>query len=223
MVENIGNFMAGLIVTIGQASLFGLVAIWLGSRRRIAVRLLGALLILALAWTSMVDLVNRFSGYVARSDVDSNLAAIAGLGLGWLAGRSRRHAALEVQPDNASSLSRSDKVLQVTGAWIRGVSQGYGVVGGLFATAVVLGLVADLAGFWGVVLGFVGLPATFTVAPFYAGFRLDNWTPAFLTYGTMLSAFLGWTFGSLVAEAPDRGVGELRPNTPLQPASGAEQ
>lgn len=71
---------------------------------------------------------------------------------------------------------------------------------GLFAFLIALKIVSDVAGFWGMVVGFVFFPVTFTVAPLYAGLRLHEWMPTVFTYGGAFAAYVGFAFGGLLAQ-----------------------
>lgn len=201
MASRFGEFMLGLIVTISQASLFGMIAYWLGSRRRRITRILGAIFILFTTWLSVVVLIDRFAG-ILRGDIDSNLAVIFALMVGWLGGRMNRLSVIAQTSGTPRGMSVLDRITPPLGSAIAAFSQIYGAVGGLFAFFVVLAIVSDLAGFWGVVIGVTILPVTFTVAPIYVGFKYHNWMPAAFCYGSILTTFLGYSFGKLVANEP---------------------
>lgn len=71
---------------------------------------------------------------------------------------------------------RLGNALRVAGvlAWI-----GFGLWGLLLNIAVV----SHVAGFWGVVVGFLVLPVTFFATPWYAGVALGDWLPLIVNYG----------------------------------------
>lgn len=67
------------------------------------------------------------------------------------------------------------------------------VVFGLWGLYVNLSIIYNVAGYLGIIIGFLMAPITFIVIPFYALFKLDIWFPMFITFGgtpTVL-AFIG--------------------------------
>lgn len=63
-----------------------------------------------------------------------------------------------------------------------------GFIGGLWSLFICLGIVHDLVGTLGMIIAFMVLPATLSLAPFYAGFAQHNWFPLIVTYGSGLGA-----------------------------------
>jgi hypothetical protein len=59
--------------------------------------------------------------------------------------------------------------------------------------------VNQVAGFWGVVVGFTVLPATFMAAPWYAGIAWGNWFPLLICYGGGIAATILVAIGSAMA------------------------
>jgi hypothetical protein len=54
---------------------------------------------------------------------------------------------------------------------------------GIWGIILCLGIIYKVAGLIGVIVSFFLLPITFGIAPFYAGFALDNWRPLIVSYG----------------------------------------
>jgi len=199
------EFMLGVTVIVAQSALFGMLAWWLAGRASRLARVCGGVFIILMAWISFVPLLDRGMGYQPRSDVDSNLATIVALLIGWVAGRNRRlrvDNAVHEDGTGGSGTARLlfDRNVRRAGAVITGASQLYGLVVGLLGFFIELGIVSDVAGFWGLVVGFSAAPVTFAVAPLYAGFRLHNWMPAVFCYGGMAAMYFGYAFGHLVSE-----------------------
>lgn len=57
---------------------------------------------------------------------------------------------------------------------------------GIWTFIFCLRVVYDIAGFWGLVIGFTILPVTFTVAPWYVLIAFGNWEPLIISYGGMI-------------------------------------
>lgn len=93
-----------------------------------------------------------------------------------------------------------DGKLRALGLGITGVSKVYGAGIAILTFIIELGILSDVAGFWGLVVGVSIAPVTFAVAPLYAGFRQSNWMPAFLCYGGMVTMYLNVAFGALVSD-----------------------
>lgn len=62
------------------------------------------------------------------------------------------------------------------------------VVFGLWGFIIELSIINYIAGFWGVVIGFMILPATLIATPWYALIAWGNWFPLLIVYG-------GWIIG----------------------------
>ena len=69
------------------------------------------------------------------------------------------------------------------GQLVTGVGYLVGIICGIWGFLLDLAIVKEAAGFWGVVAGFVLMPVTFTVAPWYAGIAWGNWFPLLICYG----------------------------------------
>ena len=59
---------------------------------------------------------------------------------------------------------------------------------GLWGFIIELVIINEVAGFWGLVIGFMLLPVTFVVAPWYALVAWGNWFPLLIVYGGGISA-----------------------------------
>lgn len=191
--------MIGLAVMIGQSALFGLLALWLGSRLHRAWRIFGGLLLLATGWMSVVSIINRLGGDLTTRDFDSNILIITASALGWLAGMNKRLRPIIAQP---GYLGRSrlvfDGAVRKASLGIEVLAAGYWMVGGAFALLAILPVVHEVAGFWGVLLSIVFAPIALPVALLYAGFGLHTWAPAALLLGCGFAGSLEWWFGRLV-------------------------
>ena len=85
------EFSLGLIIVVVQAALFGVIAWWVASRYSRAWRLVGGTLLVVLgAWPSAVVIINHATGYETSSALDTNVAVLLSLGIGWVVGRKRR-------------------------------------------------------------------------------------------------------------------------------------
>ncbi len=78
-----------------------------------------------------------------------------------------------------------------------------GVIGflvvGIWGFLIDLAIVNHAAGFWGVVIGFVILPATFVAAPWYAVVAQGNWFPVWVTYGGGIISGICMGIGTFIA------------------------
>jgi len=72
------------------------------------------------------------------------------------------------------------------------------VVCGLLGFIISLAIVNNVAGFWGVVIGFAIAPVTFAAAPWYALVQWGNWFPLLINYGGGICGTLLWGIGSLI-------------------------
>lgn len=70
--------------------------------------------------------------------------------------------------------------------------------GGLWGLIICLGIVASKVGTFGAVIAFFLLPFTLYLAPFYAGFAMDNWFPLMVVYGSGISAMILFGIGSAI-------------------------
>lgn len=84
--------------------------------------------------------------------------------------------------------------------WLKLVAIGIWGICVICGTILTLGIVAKVAGFWGLVLATFILPITVLAGGLYAGFAVGNWLPLFLTYGGAIPA--GILFG--IAEVVSR-------------------
>lgn len=75
------------------------------------------------------------------------------------------------------------------------------VVFAIWSFFVQLAIVHDVAGFWGMVLGFFLFPITFALAPFYAIIAWGDWYPFAVTYGGGIGGFVLVGLGSVIAPA----------------------
>lgn len=74
-------------------------------------------------------------------------------------------------------------------------------VTGIWGMIICLGIIYKVAGIIGVVVSFFLLPITFGIAPFYAGFALDNWFPMILNFGGLALSAALLIVGDAVGEA----------------------
>jgi len=73
------------------------------------------------------------------------------------------------------------------------------VIFGLWGFIIELAIVSYVAGFWGVVFGFIILPITFTITPWYALVAWGNWFPLLIVYGGWISATILYGTGSIIS------------------------
>lgn len=74
------------------------------------------------------------------------------------------------------------------------------VIVGLWGFWIELGIVNEIAGFWGIVIAFTILPATLFATPFYALIANGNWFPLALIYGGGLVGAILYGFGVTIRE-----------------------
>jgi len=74
-----------------------------------------------------------------------------------------------------------------------------GIVFGLWGLIVLVGVVNEVAGFFGVVVGFMLFPVMFVVAPFYALVAWGNWLPLIIVYGGGILTAILYGIGSLIS------------------------
>lgn len=123
-MARIGDFAFGLILMIAQSALFGMLALWFASRASRIARVLGALVVLALVWLSAVAVINRVTGYLTGSDIETNVLIIGALVLGWAGGRNRR--ILESPADEKKSSPWVPRQLQSVGGGVQVLSFFFG-------------------------------------------------------------------------------------------------
>jgi hypothetical protein len=75
------------------------------------------------------------------------------------------------------------------------------VVVTLWGLFLCIGIIANAAGFWGIVTALLLAPITFLVAPLYSGFVLDDWFPLILNYGGGLVSMVLIGIGDTMSEA----------------------
>ena len=75
-----------------------------------------------------------------------------------------------------------------------------GAIIGLWGFIITLMIVNYAAGFWGVFIGFMFFPVTFTVAPLYALVQWGTWFPLILNYGGGITAALLLGLGKYLKE-----------------------
>lgn len=79
------------------------------------------------------------------------------------------------------------KILTITGTIIGSFLCGCGYliwfICGMLGFIWELQIVNEIAGFWGVVIGFTILPVTFIATPFYALIAYGDWMPLSVIYG----------------------------------------
>lgn len=74
------------------------------------------------------------------------------------------------------------------------------VVAGIWGFFLCLGIISDVAGFWGIIAGLFLGPITFVAAPLYAGFEQGNWFPLILNYGGGMVAMVLFGIGSMISD-----------------------
>jgi hypothetical protein len=208
-MADVGDFMFGLILMISQAALLGMLAVWVESRRARPARVVGGLIVVALVWLSVVAIINRLTGYVSGSDIETNVLIIFALALGWVAGRNRRVSTASSGAEKCHPWV--DRTVRSAGSGIQVLAVTFGGAVGLFALFISMSIVEQAAGFWGLVVGFMFFPVTFTVAPFYAGLHAHDWMPVVFTYGGGITAYLAFAFGQFVNERPDAAENDVTP------------
>lgn len=75
---------------------------------------------------------------------------------------------------------------------------GYIFIFGLYGLYVSMTIVHYVAGFWGVVIGFTILPATFFAAPFYALIAWGEWYPILVICGSFAVSYVLFAIGELL-------------------------
>lgn len=73
-------------------------------------------------------------------------------------------------------------------------------VTGPWAVYLELNILFYIAGFWGLVVGFIVLPLTFIAVPWYAGIEMGDWFPLLLTFGGGISALIFLVIGIFLFE-----------------------
>jgi len=69
---------------------------------------------------------------------------------------------------------------------------------GLWGLVIELAIIEHVAGFWGMVVGFMILPLMLTVTPLYALIAWGNWFPLLIVYGGGIFAFTMIGVGGLI-------------------------
>jgi hypothetical protein len=165
----------------------------------------GRIFVFLLVWISLVRVVDGISGYESTSyALISGLSALALIG-GGLSGLWRAKVRRRTGEGVRSALDRMVEILRPVGMGIVTLSIVSQVAVCLVGFGIALNVVSHLFGDWlGLLIGVVLAPATYGLAPLYAGVRLGNWFPAFVCYGGPLSMILLRSFGLLIAaEAPE--------------------
>jgi len=75
---------------------------------------------------------------------------------------------------------------------------GYGVFG-IWGLIIILSIINQIAGFWGVVIGFFIFPVTLVAAPWYALVAFGTWFPLFVVYGGGIGASIFFGLGSVIS------------------------
>ena len=73
------------------------------------------------------------------------------------------------------------------------------IIFGLWGLFLEVAIVNEVAGFLGVVLGFMLLPVMFAVVPWYAGVVWGNWLPLMVCYGGGILTAILFGLGSIIA------------------------
>ncbi|MES1929033.1 hypothetical protein SADO_07252 [Salinisphaera dokdonensis CL-ES53] len=89
--------------------------------------------------------------------------------------------------------------MQAIGGVIKAVGFAVFAISGLWGFFLCLGIISDVAGFWGLVVSLFITPVTFLAAPLYAGFAWDNWFPLILNYGGGIAATVLVGIGSSIS------------------------
>jgi hypothetical protein len=71
----------------------------------------------------------------------------------------------------------------VIGSLFAGVGALIYFIAGIWGFFLSLGIISDVAGFWGIVIAIFLAPVTVVAAPIYAGFEHGDWFPMILIYG----------------------------------------
>lgn len=74
------------------------------------------------------------------------------------------------------------------------------VVVTLWGLFLCIDIIANAAGFWGIVTALLLAPITFLAAPLYSGFVLDDWFPLILSYGGGLFSLALVVIGDTMSE-----------------------
>lgn len=74
-----------------------------------------------------------------------------------------------------------------------------GIIFGLWGLILLVAIVNEVAGFLGVVLGFMLFPIMFAAAPWYAGVVWGNWLPLMVCYGGGIFTAILFGLGSIIA------------------------
>jgi hypothetical protein len=189
-------FLLASAMLIGQSALYGLFAWWVASRHSRLGRIIGGIIVALSGWLSVVEIINHFTGYRTRSDLDICILTLAALLLGWLSGRNHR---VQLTSNRSEKLILA-KPIRFVSVGICGICQVYGCACVLIGFLMELRIVSAIAGFWGLVIGLTLAPVTFVAAPLYIGFQHDNWVPALVCYGCVVAAVLGTGFAVVMAD-----------------------
>jgi len=78
-----------------------------------------------------------------------------------------------------------------------------GIIFGFWGLILLVGVVNEIAGFLGVVIGFILFPVMFAAAPWYAAVAWGNWLPLIVCYGGGVLTAILYGLGSLIAGDKD--------------------
>lgn len=73
------------------------------------------------------------------------------------------------------------------------------IIFGLWGLILLVAIVNEVAGFLGVVIGFMLLPVMFVAAPWYAVVAWGNWLPLIVCYGGGILTAVLFGLGSIIA------------------------
>lgn len=196
MFATVADFVLGFTVTLAQAAVFGLLAVLLASRRSRVARAAGGLVLLLAAWLTVVSILNRIAGYSTPTDIDSNVAALLALAVGWIAGRNRRLLASTDTLGPQRGKLVLDGLVRKVGAVVVKLAIAYGSVAGLIGTLMVFSIVWEKTGALGTLVGLLAAPLTVGLVPWYAALKLETWVPVIFTYGAGVTSSIVFWFGA---------------------------
>jgi hypothetical protein len=97
MEGTVTGFVLGWLIILVQAAIAGLLAYWSASRISRLWRIIGGVVItILIVWPSIVVIINRATGHDLTSPLDTNIAILVGVGVGWMMGKARRLRAAPV-------------------------------------------------------------------------------------------------------------------------------
>lgn len=94
---------------------------------------------------------------------------------------------------------KEDNVRSIIGGIFK-IIGGIAYVGfGIWGLIIVLSIINQAAGFWGVVIGFFIFPVTLVAAPWYALVAWGTWFPLIVVYGGGIGASIFYGLGSVIS------------------------